>query len=198
MKVGTEMTNKTFGKRKCKMCGEVFNKSKPLQFCCCPACALEYIKKQNAIKQEKALAQARRKERALITSRKRQLKTVSEVANEVQKYCNRYIKLRDWGKPCISCGAPFKDNFHACHYVPRGRSSKLRFEPDNIHGGCVKCNTYDSGNLRGYRIGLIERIGEERVIQLETDHEIKRWTKEELYELKEYFNGLIKNMEGKN
>lgn len=185
-------------KRKCRTCGEQFESKLIGKVCCSVECAIAYIKKREEAKRKQDEAAAKRKERAYIKARKHQLKTVSEVANEVQKYCNRYIKLRDWGKPCISCGTPFKDNFHACHYVPRGRSSKLRFEPDNIHGGCVKCNTYDSGNLRGYRIGLIERIGETRVIELETDHEIKRWTKEELYELKEHFKKLIKNLEEVN
>jgi len=68
-------------------------------------------------------------------------------------------------------------------YVPAGRSNKLRFDEDNVHGGCVRCNLYESGNLRGYRIGLIERIGVERVEQLEADHEARKWTKEELREL---------------
>jgi len=80
-------------------------------------------------------------------------------------------------------------------YVPAGRSNKLRFDEDNVHGGCVRCNLYESGNLRGYRIGLIGRIGVERVEQLETDHETRKWTKDELRELTAKYKQLAKEIE---
>ena len=170
-------------KRKCKVCGTVFEKQRPLQFVCSLACGVRYQRDQKRKAAIKSEQEAKRKERAKTAAMRRKLETIPELTKKAQAAFNRYIRLRDRGKPCISCGAPWKDNFQACHYVPAGRSNKLRFDEDNVHGGCVRCNLYESGNLRGYRIGLIERIGVERVEQLETDHETRKWTKEELREL---------------
>ena len=170
-------------KRKCKVCGTVFEKQRPLQFVCSTACGVRYQRDQKRKAAVNAEQAAKRKERAKMAAMRHRLETIPELTKKAQAAFNRYIRLRDRGMPCISCGAPWKENFQACHYVPAGRSNKLRFDEDNVHGGCVRCNLYESGNLRGYRIGLIGRIGVERVEQLETDHEVRKWAKEELREL---------------
>ena len=170
-------------KRKCKVCGTVFEKQRPLQFVCSLACGVRYQRDQKRKAAIKSEREAKRRESVKTAAMRRKLETIPELTKKAQAAFNRYIRLRDRGKPCISCGAPWKDNFQACHYVPAGRSNKLRFDEDNVHGGCVRCNLYESGNLRGYRIGLIGRIGVELVEQLETDHETRKWTKEELREL---------------
>lgn len=182
-------------KRKCKVCGTVFEKQRPLQFVCSPACGIEYRRAQFLKAAIKAEREAKRKERAKAAAMRHKLETIPELTKKAQAAFNRYIRLRDRGKPCISCGAPWKENFQACHYVPAGRSNKLRFDEDNVHGGCVRCNLYESGNLRGYRIGLIGRIGVERVEQLETDHETRKWTKDELRELTAKYKQLAKEIE---
>lgn len=170
-------------KRKCKVCGTVFEKQRPLQFVCSPACGIEYQREQKRKAAIKSEREARRKERAKTAALRHRLETIPELTKKAQQAFNRYIRLRDRGRPCISCGTPWKDNFQACHYVPAGRSGKLRFDEANVHGGCVRCNLYESGNIRGYRIGLIERIGRARVEGLDADHEVRKWTKEELREL---------------
>lgn len=182
-------------KRKCKICGTVFEKQRPLQFVCSPACGIEYRRAQFRKAVVKAEREAKRKERAKTAAMRHKLETIPELTKKAQAAFNRYIRLRDRGKPCISCGKPWKDNFQACHYIPAGRSNKLRFDEDNVHGGCVRCNLYESGNLRGYRIGLIGRIGVERVEQLETDHEVRKWAKEELRELTSKYKQLAKEIE---
>ncbi len=170
-------------KRKCKVCGTVFEKQRPLQFVCSPACGIEYQREQKRKAVIKSEREAKRKERAKTAALRHRLETIPELTKKAQAAFNRYIRLRDRGKPCISCGTPWKENFQACHYVPAGRSNKLRFDEDNVHGGCVRCNLYESGNIRGYRQGLIERIGLVRVEELDADHEVRKWTKEDLREL---------------
>lgn len=182
-------------KRKCKVCGTVFEKQRPLQFVCSPKCGMEYIKEQKRKAFIQAEREAKRKERAKKQAMRHRLETVPELTKKAQQAFNRYIRLRDRGLPCISCRTPWKDNFQACHYVPAGRSNKLRFDEDNVHGGCVRCNLYESGNLRGYRIGLIERIGVDRVERLESDHEPRKWTKEELRELAAEYRSKARELE---
>ena len=175
--------------KKCKVCGEKFVIERQFQVVCGPTCGFEYVKQNNA----KKLAAAGREEKVQIRIKREQLKTVSEVAQDVQRVFNKFIRLRDQGKNCVSCGRPWQKNFHASHYVPVGRGSALRFDEDNVHGSCVNCNLYKSGNLTGYRIGLIERIGIERVVELESNHSTKKWTKEELNAIRSKY--LAKNRE---
>lgn len=85
--------------------------------------------------------------------------------NIEQEKVNKLVRERDFGKPCISCGE-FKKLF-AGHYISVGRSKALRYNLDNIHGQCFECNNLKSGNLKSYRIGLIERFGVEFVERLE-------------------------------
>lgn len=157
---------------------------------CSFECAIEHTKRQR----EKQVKQAKREERVKQREFRQALKTRSDWVKEAQAEVNRYIRLRDKGKPCISCGRPWKENFQASHYVPAGRSSKLRFDEDNIHGGCVKCNMYESGNLRGYRIGLVQKIGEARVLEMEADYEVKRWDVEDLKEIKYLYKNKAKEL----
>jgi hypothetical protein len=82
-----------------------------------------------------------------------------------QEKVNKLVRKRDFGKPCISCGE-FKKLF-AGHYISVAKSKALRYNLENIHGQCFECNNLKSGNLKNYRIGLIERFGIEFVEKLE-------------------------------
>ncbi len=79
---------------------------------------------------------------------------------------NASIRERDKDLPCISCGK--YNQLQAGHYYSAGKHELLRFEEDNVHGQCIKCNYYLSGNLIKYREGLIKKIGIERVERLDT------------------------------
>jgi hypothetical protein len=75
------------------------------------------------------------------------------------------------------------DTAHASHYFSAGQFPAVRFDTRNVNASCVKCNTYLHGNLIMYRIGLCERIGEDKVQEMEheaTANRLKKWTREEL------------------
>lgn len=105
---------------------------------------------------------------------------LSDYKKVVQRKVNAYVRLRDEGRPCLACKKPVQVA-HASHYVAQGSSGALRYNLDNIHVTCNSCNVWKRGNLIEYRIGLCEKIGEERVKWLEEHrHDIKKWTREEL------------------
>jgi len=111
-------------------------------------------------------------------------KPLPKMLAKAQEVFNRYIRFRDQGLPCISCGSP--NTAHASHYFSVGQFSALRFNEWNCHSSCVKCNTYLHGNLIMYRIGLVKRIGEKAVLELERDameNRLKKWDREELEEI---------------
>jgi len=83
---------------------------------------------------------------------------------KAQKVFNSWIRNRDKDKGCISCGAGVDQ---AGHFYSAGKFNALRFDEDNCHGQCLRCNYFLSGNLLNYREGLIKKIGKERFEKLE-------------------------------
>jgi len=123
--------------------------------------------------------------------RKEKLKTKSDYLKEVQTVFNKYIRERDKGLNCISCQKPpLKKN--AGHYRSVGSCPELRFEELNCHLQCEHCNTYLHANLIEYRKHLITKIGIDKVEWLENSHEPKRYTVNELKDLKEYYKNKLK------
>lgn len=99
---------------------------------------------------------------------KERLKTHSEWLNDLQKVFNKYIRLRDIGKPCISCGATYGNYTPtAGHYFSVGACPNLRFNEDNVHGQCwYNCNKNKHGNIAEYTPNLIKKIGIDRYDKL--------------------------------
>ena len=118
---------------------------------------------------------------------KEDLKTLQDWLKETQTIFNKYIRLRDMGLVCISCQQPPKKK-NAGHYFSSGGHSNVRFDEDNVHLQCEHCNTFLSGNLLNYQIGIEKRIGAEKLIELQARaHLTKKWTIDELKDLiKEY------------
>jgi hypothetical protein len=48
----------------------------------------------------------------------------------------------------------------------------LRFSESNCNGQCRHCNRFQEGNIQDYRKGLIQKIGEQKVIMLEAQKNI--------------------------
>jgi 5-methylcytosine-specific restriction endonuclease McrA len=104
--------------------------------------------------------------------KKYEKKTVQQLVKKAQQVFNAWIRDRDLqGEDfftCISCHVPkHKSQMNAGHYLSAGHHTHIRFNPNNCHGQCIKCNLYMSGNLIGYRIGLVNKIGLHKVIELE-------------------------------
>ena len=84
-------------------------------------------------------------------------KSVPELIKIAQNWCNKYIRLRDKEKGCVSCNSStFSD---AGHLYSAGHYPSLRFNEDNIHGQCARCNRNLHGNLNEYRKSVVIRIG---------------------------------------
>ena len=112
---------------------------------------------------------------------------------KVHSEVNKFVRERDKNKPCISCGRRIESG-DCGHYVAQGSSGLLRYHPDNLALQCTSCNRFKHGNLINYRIGLVSRIGEDRVKWLEDHrHDTKKWRREELESILE---GLKKGLNG--
>lgn len=111
------------------------------------------------------------------------LKTNTDWLKEAQKVFNAYIRLRDKGLNCISCGKqPKKEN--CGHFYSQGGHANVRFDEENCHLQCEHCNTFLSGNLLNYREGLLKRIGEAKLDALgQRANLTRKYTSDELKEL---------------
>ena len=178
------------GPRKCKVCKAPYTPRRAFECWCSPGCGLVIAVQRQA----KAQATADKLQRIADKAAREVLKTKADLANDAQKEVNRYVRLRDMGKPCISCGSLTAEIYQAGHYLSRGARPELRFDLDNIHAQCVHCNMHKGGNATEYRPRLIERIGLERVERLEGPHPMPRWTREDLISIKELARAMAREL----
>ena len=114
---------------------------------------------------------------------------------KLQAEFNKFIRLRDIEKPCISCQRHHSGQVQAGHYRTTGACPELRFVEDNCHAQCAPCNNHLSGNLTNYRPNLLVKIGVERLTWLEGPHEPAKYTIPELQEMIKEYRAKIREME---
>ena len=169
--------------KRCKVCEKEFAPTyNSTQKVCCPLCAIELVE---ITKQDKA-KKARNSEIKLVKQKLKQLSMNDrpKALRAAQAAFNAFIRERDKGLPCISCGRSSGCKVNAGHYLSVKAHPELRFDEKNVMLQCEHCNCFLSGNLLGYRKGLLERFGQERVDYLEMHHPLKKHTVEELHEIK--------------
>jgi hypothetical protein len=102
---------------------------------------------------------------------------------------NRYIRLRDKDRKCISCG--IRPVEHAGHYYSTSQCPhpSMRFHEKNVNGQCCHCNTFNEGNRQGYRTGLIRKYGEQALTELEMCRTLakNKWTEFEYRALADHY-----------
>ena len=145
---------------------------------------------------DKAKTIRERQHKAETKTRKDKIKTKTEWLTEAQAAVNAYVRIRDRGKPCVSCGKPDNGTHqrHASHYRSVGACSSLRFNLKNVYASCQQCNTSKSGNLLEYRIRLKARYGESLVEWLESQNEPKRYETDYLIRLRDVFRKRVNQL----
>lgn len=167
-------------RKRCPSCRVMFTPARDGQAVCGEIeCAIAHGKSEKVqASAKKALADVGRRD---IKVRKEALKSRADHLKDTQTAFNAWIRQRDAGQPCISCGTTADVQYCAGHYRTTAAAPELRFEPLNVHLQCNRnCNMGKSGNLLGYRPRLIEKIGLEAVEWLEGPHEPKKYTVEQL------------------
>jgi endogenous inhibitor of DNA gyrase (YacG/DUF329 family) len=171
--------------RPCPICRAPYFQASSLKPGCSTVCRME-------IQRQKDRKRAAKDERRETKAALERLKTMNKICEEAQRAVNLFVRVRDFGKGCISCDTGRVEQ--AGHFFPIGskfRNNRLRFDTRAIHGQCIQCNNFvGGGNVRGYEAGLIARYGQTYVDEL---YEIKRQaehgelaplTREEVAEIK--------------
>jgi len=123
--------------KKCRRCRE---NPRLMGKALCKSCERARLKEKAEKAQErKKLARIKHKERP--AALKKKLDTLFSL----------YIRGRDKGKPCITCGKPWADNFQCGHFISR-RHFNTRWDERNASSQCPGCNMFEGG--RQYEHGL--------------------------------------------
>lgn len=132
-------------------------------------------------------------------------KTLGKIKEDLQKVFNKYIRLRDSGGgffTCISCGmTKSTDEMNAGHYYAVKGYDGIRYDEENVHGECARCNCWDESHLIGYGFRLSQKIGEDRLQELhKRAAEYKRnsnfkWNRLELEEMIVIYKQKIKDLQ---
>ncbi|MBD9443082.1 recombination protein NinG [Pseudomonas sp. PDM04] len=186
--------------KKCRVatCKASFVPRRLGQAVCSPACALIDAPRH----QERARKSLDQVERREIKVRKEVLKSRGDHMREAQQAFNAYIRARDKaaGHLCISSGKPLDWSGNAVdagHYRSVGSAPHLRFDERNCHAQSKQDNRFLSGNAVDYRIGLIARIGQAAVDELESDQSVKKYTVDELKEIKARYRAKTRELKGR-
>lgn len=186
---------------KCKVCADQYVRLRPLQQVCSPVCALTHsralaekdAKVKDRIEREQAKA-----DRKATREKLDAMRTKPQLVKLAQQAFNGFVRARDVGKPCISCGKPpsTQANSTDCgHYRSVGSAPHMRFVEDNAHGQCKHCNQHLAGNHVAYRQGLIARIGLHAVEQIEADNTTRKYTHEGLIELARHYRAETRKLQ---
>lgn len=187
-----KMANST---RKCKQCAEYKSAESgvkvPAGWFCCHAHAIEFAReKSEKVRERKARSESRQ--------RKLDVKPIGYWMKKAQASFNAYIRARDAGLPCISCGHPDDGSRqrHASHYRSVGGNPSERFNELNVWASCSICNSHLSGNLTAFRVALVGKVGIEVVEALEGQHEPKRYRREDYQAIEVEYKAKLKELIG--
>ena len=185
-------------KKKCKVCNEVFQPERQMQPCCSIKCAILKVQIDKKAKFDK---ETRLKKEAI--------KPQSKWRSEAQALFNKMRRLEEllWFKErgiepyCISCQKPLgSDQWCNGHFKTRGARPDLAFDKMNSYlQHNVRCNMALSGDIEGYKKGLVIRFGEleaENIINYcEIVQDTPKRTVDDWKKMKKEFRAEIKRLQ---
>jgi hypothetical protein len=181
--------------KSCKVCRAKFIPAKALQCVCGLQCALSLATLAKAKRERSQATQERRETKAKLEK----LKSRADWAREAQAEVNRYVRFRDIGKGCITCGAKPEQKaggtMDAGHFRSVGSAPHLRFFTSQIAAQCVTCNRYKGGRALDFRRALVELRGAEWVEQLEAMQGVAKFDIDYLKRIKTIFAKKSRRLE---
>lgn len=171
--------------KKCKVCKSEFKPFNSTAKVCSVDCSKKFASNETKKQYRKDKIEYRKR-----------TEPVKSIQTKAQAAVNSYIRIRDQGKPCISCEG-FKTqaglkggSYDAGHWFGRGSHPSLRFVLWNIHKQCVTCNQYLNGHPHGYEAGLNKRFSlewVERRKQQAREWKTNHYSKQDLERIRKLF-----------
>jgi hypothetical protein len=181
--------------RTCKVCKKLFEPTKMGQKVCDFGCAIELALSERGKAEKVAKVKEKQADKVKLDS----MRTKPQLTKLAQTAFNSFVRARDAGKACISCGVPLPATavggaFDCGHYRSVGSAPHMRFVEDNAHGQCKHCNMHLAGNHVAYRTGLIQRVGQRAVDLIESDCTLRKYSKEGLEEIARHYNAEARRL----
>jgi hypothetical protein len=178
---------KALKSKRCRNCGNSFQPISSMSKACSVPCAIALTDAAKA----KQAAKVKREEKKSIREALEKTKPRGAHLREAQAAFNAYVRERDFGMGCISCGLLPKQIFGGAvdcgHYRSTGSAAHHRFNLKNCAAQCVKCNRYLGSNTVEMRKGMIARFGIEAVEALEQNQTVRKFDIEYLTRIKRIF-----------
>lgn len=150
---------------------------------------------------EKRLEKLQRKSERKARLKEKKANSPKVLKKKLDAVFSEYIRRRSviegsWGKiRCACCGVliPWK-KAQNMHYVGRAHMN-TRWDERNCNAGCLRCNVMLNGNYPAYTKYLLDSYGAEWLDRLILDgRKIRQWTPDELKELINKYQELIKTL----
>ena len=170
----------------CKICDKPFEAMTSTTKVCGLTCAITLARELNEKREKK-------EKRRINKAAREKIKTRTEHLRDAQSVFNKFIRLRDEGNGCISCGIK-TGQMHAGHYRTTAACPEFRFDDANCHLQCSQCNNHKSGNIVEYRINLVRKIGEAEMERIEGYAKPHKWDIDEIVALKQKYREKIKTL----
>ncbi|MCK2097533.1 recombination protein NinG [Thauera aromatica] len=189
------MLQTTFREKKCRSCRTPFRPWSALQVACSPVCAQALAQRIREKAERRQATVERKQTREALEA----LKTVPQLIAEADRAFCAFIRARDAGRPCICCGGTAKSTsltggeWDAGHYRSRGAASHLRYDERNCHAQLKQCNRR-AFDVASYRRNLIARIGQVAVEDLERDNRTRKWSRDELREIRDAYRARLREL----
>ena len=179
--------------KKCKECRQPFEPrfSTLEKYCWNSDCKLiEALQKLEQKKKSESKEWSERKSKL-----KKDMLTSKDYLQLAQQVFNKWIRKRDEGLNCISCGKVMKQGvIDAGHLWSAGGHANIRFNELNVNSQCSRpCNKDLSGDPNNYRIGFIRKYGIAKLEYLDSiAHDEKKYSIEELKEIINIYKNKLK------
>lgn len=170
----------------CKLCSSTYHTA-----AFCPAKPKKAIKRKDFFPTPgKSKTTTAKKSRTL----EKKAPARSQLVKKLDKVFSEFIRLRDDGKGCVTCGdIKTWREMQNCHFYSRGRQN-TRWDETNCHSGCYRCNVLLKGNYIPYTIFMIDTYGREHVENLEKlSKSTNKITTVKLKEMLEYYTKVVSN-----
>ncbi|MCH9717429.1 MAG: recombination protein NinG [Gammaproteobacteria bacterium] len=166
----------------CKVCLKPFKPFKTTEVVCSVKCAIKHGKRE-------------------VRAQKKQVRDnvikYSKLMSEAKKAFQAWVRKRDEGKPCISCGKLTAEQWDGSHFFKAEVYRGVVFHENNVNKACSYCNRWLDGNLIRYRENLVCKIGLIEVRELENEADTtrnKKWSRGDLIEIRDRYKKLIKEL----
>jgi hypothetical protein len=98
-------------------------------------------------------------------------KTSAQLKKQLWKIFSEWVRrngaARDGYNVCFTCGVhKHWKQLHAGHYIRASAGLATYFLEENVHPQCYACNIWRDGNSDSYALKLIEKYGDNILVEL--------------------------------